>query len=142
MTMYYFSATTLGFYPEEMKAEYEAHGTFPSDVVEVVDEVRDEYNFTPPAGKQLGSEGGYPAWVDFTAEQLINAANEDKRERINQANDYINSKQWPGKAAIGRLKDDELAQYNVWLDYLDALEAVDISTAPNINWPEIPEQQL
>ncbi|WP_204528018.1 tail fiber assembly protein, partial [Citrobacter cronae] len=31
------------------------------------------------------------------------------------------------KAAIGRLKGDELAQYNLWLDYLDALEALDTS---------------
>ncbi len=31
----------------------------------------------------------------------------------------MNSKQWPGKAAIGRLKGEELAQYNLWLDYLE-----------------------
>ncbi|HAP0467426.1 TPA: tail fiber assembly protein, partial [Escherichia coli] len=28
-----------------------------------------------------------------------------------------------------RFKDDELAQYNLWLDYLDALELVDSSSA-------------
>ncbi|WXP55184.1 tail fiber assembly protein (plasmid) [Escherichia coli] len=50
----------------------------------------------------------------------------------------MNSKQWPGKAAIGRLKDDELAQYNLWLDYLDALELVDSSSAPDIEWPTPP----
>ncbi len=58
---------------------------------------------------------------------------------IDEANAYMNSKQWPGKAAIGRLKGDDLAQYNLWLDYLDALEAVDTSNAPDINWPERPE---
>ena len=36
------------------------------------------------------------------------------------------------KAAIGRLKGEELVQYNLWLDYLDALELVDISSAPDI----------
>lgn len=51
----------------------------------------------------------------------------------------MNAKQWPGKAAIGRLKGDELAQYNLWLDYLDALEAVETSRAPDINWPVPPE---
>ncbi|QCT86079.1 phage tail protein [Escherichia sp. E4742] len=53
----------------------------------------------------------------------------------------MNSKQWPGKAAIGCMKGDELAQYNLWLDYLDALEAVDTSTAPEIDWPEEPDME-
>ena len=39
---------------------------------------------------------------------------------------------------MGRLKDEEKEQYNAWLDYLDALEAVDTSTAPDIVWPTAP----
>ncbi|ECG6088545.1 phage tail protein [Salmonella enterica subsp. enterica serovar Blukwa] len=50
----------------------------------------------------------------------------------------MHSKQWPRKTAIGRLKRDELAQYNLWLDYLDGLEEVDPSTAPDITWPDLP----
>lgn len=50
----------------------------------------------------------------------------------------MNSKQWPGKAAIGRLKGDDLAKYNLWLDYLDALEAIDTASAPDIKWPTLP----
>lgn len=69
-------------------------------------------------------------------ESAISDAENKKRLLINEATEYINSKQWPGKAAIGRLKGDELAQYNLWLDFLDALEVVDISSAPDINWPE------
>lgn len=45
------------------------------------------------------------------------------------------------KAAIGRLKGEELAQYNLWLDYLDALELVDTSGAPDIKWPTPPAVQ-
>lgn len=71
-----------------------------------------------------------------TKEQLIQEAELEKEGRIRAANDFINSKQWPGKAAIGRLKGDELEQYNLWLDYLDALDAVDTSTAPEIDWPQ------
>lgn len=69
-------------------------------------------------------------------ESAISAAENKKRLLINEATEYINSKQWPGKAAIGRLKGDELAQYNLWLDYLDALEAVGTSSSFDINWPE------
>jgi hypothetical protein len=83
-----------------------------------------------------------PCWIDAPSkskEQLIAEAEKVRQVLIAQANDYMNSKQWPGKAAIGRLKGDELAQYNSWLDYLDALEAIDTSSAPDINWPVPPE---
>ena len=76
-------------------------------------------------------------WV-ISADAKIKLADDEKSRLTQGANDYINSKQWPGKAAMGRLKDTEKAQYNAWLDYLDALEAVDTSKAPDITWPEIP----
>ena len=42
-------------------------------------------------------------------------------------------------AAMGRLKDAEKAQYNAWLDYLDALAVVDTSNTDDIHWPEPPK---
>ncbi|ENA0074086.1 TPA: tail fiber assembly protein [Citrobacter freundii] len=74
-------------------------------------------------------------------ESAVSEAENKKRLLINEATEYINSKQWPGKAAIGRLKGDELAQYILWLDYLDALEAVDTSSVPDIKWPTPPGEQ-
>ena len=71
-------------------------------------------------------------------ESAISAADNKKRLLIIEAREYIDNKQWPGKAVIGRLKGDELAQYNLWLDYLDALDVVDTSSAPDIIWPEKP----
>ncbi|EKS9219641.1 tail fiber assembly protein [Citrobacter freundii] len=73
-------------------------------------------------------------------ESAISAAENKIRLLINEATEYINSRQWPGKAAIGRLKSNELAQYNLWLDYLDALETVDTSSAPDVNWPTPPAE--
>ncbi|MBT1867890.1 tail fiber assembly protein [Enterobacter kobei] len=80
-----------------------------------------------------------PPEPEKTKAQMVAEAEMDKEGRINSANDYMNSKQWPGKAAIGRLKGDELAQYNLWLDYLDELEKVDTSEPQQIIWPENPE---
>ncbi len=77
----------------------------------------------------------------MTYEELIQQAESERQLLLNQANEYMNSKQWPGKAAIGRLKDEELAQYNLWLDYLDALELIDTSSAPDIEWPTPPAVQ-
>lgn len=82
-----------------------------------------------------------PAWGEtppLTHDENVAQAEVERENRIGVANDFMNSRQWPGKAAIGRLKGDDLTQYNLWLDYLDALEAVDTSSAPNIVWPISP----
>ncbi|EJE0175504.1 tail fiber assembly protein [Escherichia coli] len=98
-----------------------------------------------PEGKMLDvSDTGEPILIDVpqpTHEELVAFADAEKQERIDLANEYMNSKQWAGKAAIGRLKGEELAQYNLWLDYLDALELVDTSGAPDIEWPTPPAVQ-
>ncbi|MCK7100741.1 tail fiber assembly protein [Enterobacter kobei] len=79
-----------------------------------------------------------PPLPEPTHDELVKQAEIEKSGLISQANDYIDSKQWPSKLALGRLKDDEKASFNEWLDYLDALELVDTSTAPGIMWPGIP----
>ena len=114
------------------------------DAMPVDDAVFNEFGLGfPPEGKRrVVSKKGLPAWGDIPApshEQLVAAADADKQNRISQANNYMNGKQWPGKAALGRLKGDELTQYNLWLDYLDALAAVDTTPAPDIAWPVKPE---
>ncbi|HAJ3970474.1 TPA: tail fiber assembly protein, partial [Escherichia coli] len=60
---------------------------------------------------------------------------------ISAANGYIDGKQWPSKLALGRLNDAEKSEFNAWLDYLDALELVDTSSAPDIEWPTPPAVQ-
>ncbi|AWJ01119.1 tail fiber assembly protein [Escherichia coli] len=138
------SAKNLSFFPEALMQEYIAAGWDLSDAVEISDELRVEYGGVWPQGKILSSVNGMPAWADIpppTHEEQIAAAELEKQQLIDRVNEYINSKQWPGKAAIGRLKGEELAQYNLWLDYLDALEMVDISSAPDIEWPTPPVVQ-
>ncbi|STB14303.1 phage tail fiber assembly protein [Citrobacter freundii] len=125
-----------------LKPEYEAQGLWPEDGVDVSEAVSDEFTGQPPEAKTMGvGEDGMPAWVDIpppSHDELVAQAGAEKQARIDQANEYMNSKQWPGKAAMGRLKDSEKAQYNAWLDYLDELEAVDTSKAPEIAWPSPP----
>lgn len=131
------------FYPFSMREVYEASDSWPIKYIEVGEFVFTEFSASPPVGKIRGTgDNGMPAWVDIpppTQEELIAQAEREKQHRIDTANEFMNAKQWPGKAAIGRLKGDELAQYNLWLDYLDALEAVDTSRAPDIKWPVPPE---
>lgn len=134
-------------YPYELQYLYVEKGEWPEEKGVDIDEVifREYFYDTPPEGKyRCVGEDGLPAWADIpppTREEQIASAETKKQQLINQANDYMNSRQWVGKAAIGRLKGEELAQYNLWLDYLDALELVDISSAPDIEWPTPPAVQ-
>lgn len=110
-----------------------------ASTVDYIGDIKDGFTTDAPATPYDKWDG--TRWVtDASAQHSadIKLAEAEKQKLIDQANTYMNGKQWPGKAAIGRLKGEELAQYNLWLDYFDELEAVDISTAPNIIWPERP----
>ncbi|HEI8461985.1 TPA: tail fiber assembly protein [Morganella morganii] len=76
-------------------------------------------------------------WVtDKTAkkESDIAAAEAQKQYLIAEVNAETQILQT--KLALKRIKADELELLNAWLDYLDLLEAVDTSTAPDIDWPQ------
>ncbi|HFV0559213.1 TPA: tail fiber assembly protein [Escherichia coli] len=110
-----------------------------AETVEYIGPIHDGYTLITPSNPYDKWDG--TKWViDTVAEHIadVAAAEAEKQARIYQANEFMNSKQWPGKAAMGRLNDSEKAKYNAWLDYLDALEAVDTSTAPHITWPASP----
>ncbi|EHY2522420.1 TPA: tail fiber assembly protein [Escherichia coli] len=129
----------------EQQADHRGETVYSTDdgtacTVDYIGEIQDGFTSSAPStpyDKWDGSQ--WVADVDAQHAADVAAADGEKQIRIDQTNDYINSRQWPGKAAMGRLKDAEKIQYNLWLDYLDALEAVDTSSAPDINWPESPE---
>ncbi|MFU0913051.1 tail fiber assembly protein [Kluyvera intermedia] len=143
MNEYYFSPSTNAFYPSLMFDDYNAAKTLPDDLNSVSKEVFIEFSGLPPQGKiRAPGSDGMPSWQDVpppTHEEEVATADAQKQLLIDQANAYISSKQWPGKAAMGRLSDTEKEQYNAWLDNLDALEEVDTSSAPDIEWPTPPE---
>ncbi|MBW9439576.1 tail fiber assembly protein [Enterobacter roggenkampii] len=78
------------------------------------------------------------AWTISDASR-VQVAQSEKNRRAQKATDFINSQQWPGKLALGRLDDKEVARFNLWLDYLDELENVDVSLSSDIQWPVKPE---
>ena len=139
MSNYFFSKTTLAFYPVLLLDDFKKAGTLPDDVISVSDAIRDTFNASPPAGKVLATDDtGMPTWKDKSKSDLVSDAEWLRAEKIKSANQYMNDKQWPGKAVLGRLKGDDLIQYGLWLDYLDALIAIDTSIAPDVSWPAIP----
>ncbi|WP_140414987.1 tail fiber assembly protein [Escherichia coli] len=133
------------FYLQELFPEYEDAGTLPDDVIEITRETYEQFLGLHPEGKEIGADSsGRPVWINSpppSKEDEVLTAEMKKISLVSEVNTYINTHQWPGKAAIGRLKSEELAQYNLWLDYLDALELVDTSSAPDIEWPTPPAVQ-
>ncbi|WP_029696689.1 tail fiber assembly protein [Siccibacter turicensis] len=80
-------------------------------------------------------------WVTDSAALMTAAVKEAEQTKASlrsYANAFINEQQWPSRLALGRLSEDEKTDFNGWLDYLDVLEMVDISSAPEINWPTRP----
>lgn len=139
---YLWSAKNSVFILEEMKEQYEKKGWDLTDLRQLDDDIVMKFMSEQPAGKirETGADG-LPCWVNvppLSHDEEAEAALMQKQTLIDQANNYMNGKQWPGKAALGRLKSEEVIQYNSWLDYLDALEVVDTSSARDINWPESP----
>ncbi|MEM7925906.1 tail fiber assembly protein [Morganella morganii] len=72
----------------------------------------------------------------LTPEQQVEEAEAKKQYLIAEVKSETQMLQT--KLALGRIKDDEKVLLNAWLDYLDLLEAVDVSTAPDIIWPVKP----
>ncbi|AHM71630.2 tail fiber assembly protein [Yersinia hibernica] len=66
--MYYFSATTLSFYPKELLAIYADAGTLPADLVEIDDDIYAQFSDMQPIGKKRGAnKKGMPEWIDIPA---------------------------------------------------------------------------
>ncbi|MDM2800800.1 tail fiber assembly protein [Citrobacter sp. Cpo109] len=139
--MYLFSPSTLGFYPIDMKAEYLNKGSLPSDVIEVSDSVRNEYNFAPPEGKQLSSSQNMPVWIDIppaTREELIAAAEQERQKLLAHADAVMLD--WRTELMLGEISDTNRAKLSAWLAYKNEVKSADVTTAPeHVNWPVPPE---
>lgn len=139
--MYYYSAKINAFYPEIMMTDYKASNSWPDDVIQVDEDIYIEFAATePPPGKiRAADKKGSPCWIDIppvSKEELIEQAEAKKQYLIAEV--HTETEMLRTKLALGRIKENEKAQLNAWLDYLDELEAVDVSTAPDIIWPVKP----
>lgn len=141
MSNYYFSAKNNSFYLAELKPDYISNKTWPDDLIEISDDIFNEYSSLPPEGKVRGSKNGAPAWCDIPPpahDDLDLAAKQTKSALLSTA-----------AAAIAPLQDavdldeataDEQSQLMAWKKYRVLLNRVDTSTAPDIEWPTPPAE--
>lgn len=75
-----------------------------------------------------------------SSEELIETANAQKAMLLNTARQNLVVTQC--KILAGKtITEDEKRRMNEWLNYADALESIDTSTAPDIEWPVVPMEE-
>lgn len=134
-----FSPSTMGFYPVSMKQDYLNAGSWPEDGIGITQEEYLEFNVQYPDGKVLGAVDGKIAWIDAPApskEQLINEAMSTKQYKIESANKIF--MEWQTKLLLDMASESEKDAVRAWVKYVDEIKSLDVSTAPDIDWPVEP----
>ncbi|TNH44713.1 tail fiber assembly protein [Photorhabdus luminescens] len=139
--MYYYSAITNAFYPAEWKQDYINAGSFPNDAVEVDESVFIEFaGNIPPEGKyRIVGKNGLPEWADIpppTKEELQQQAKFQKQQLIAEATNQIAPLQ--DAMDLNMASDEEKTQLEAWKKYQISLSRIDVTLAPDINWPKKP----
>lgn len=137
-----YSASDNSFYPLELRNEYIKKNCWPVDGVPVTNDIVIEFIGIAPAGKVRGTGAdGLPAWVDIpprSHEQYVSDAERTKAQRLSYAQRRISL--WQTQLQLGMISDADKTKLIEWMNYITALQAVDTSTAPDINWPQQPAE--
>ncbi|QBH97341.1 tail fiber assembly protein [Limnobaculum zhutongyuii] len=129
----FFSPNPLGFYDSVLNTD------IPANAVEISAEKHAELINGQAAGKVISFKNGEPVLIDKPApskDELIVEANANKSILLSTATDIINSLADAVELEMATL--EEVSQLKAWKIYRVLLTRIDTSTAPNIDWPEIP----
>ncbi|MBM3072330.1 tail fiber assembly protein [Lelliottia sp. RWM.1] len=106
-------------------------------IVDYIGAVRDGFTLAAP-GTQYDTWNG-SEWVtdaDALKSSQIFAAEQERQALLAQANAI--TADWRIELSLGIIDDEDKAKLTVWMKYIKALKAVDISTAPDVSWPDTP----
>lgn len=138
---YCYSALNNAFYPCELRANYVAAGEWPDDATKVTDEIFIEFALlTQPTGKRrVAGEDGLPMWDDIpqlSISELIADAEAKKTALLLMATEILG----PLADAVDLeiATEDEEKQCVAWRKYRVLLMRIDVTQAPNIQWPAEP----
>ncbi|WP_312974019.1 tail fiber assembly protein [Atlantibacter sp.] len=143
MQIYLWSPSQNAFFPADMVSDYESAGWDVSDFIPVDDGIYAEYSAAPPEGKiRVASDEGLPAWVDIpppSHDELVAIAEQKKKSLLAEA--VTVTSMWRTELQLGIISDDDKASLTAWMIYNRELQGVDTDAAPDIEWPEKPQQQ-
>lgn len=136
--LFMYSPTTQGFYPKDEQSQipYVEAGSLPDDLIDISDEDYDAW-FNPPEGKYGAWVDGHPVLADLPPIDY-EAINNAKREGlISEALATVAT--ITAKLNMGRkLTQAETDKMNKVLDYIDALNELDLSSGETVEWPAKP----
>ncbi|WP_434526013.1 tail fiber assembly protein [Photorhabdus asymbiotica] len=140
--MYYYSAKKNAFYPIELKQNYIAAGSLPDDIIEVSNDIYQEYAASSaPEGKyRIAGKNGLPEWADIpppTKEELQQHAKLKKQQLMIEATNQIALLQ--DAVDLDIATEEERTALLAWKEYRVMLNRIDISQEMDIDWPELPE---
>ncbi|NIG10700.1 tail fiber assembly protein [Enterobacter sp. Cy-1797] len=130
--MIYFSKSSNGFFLDSI------NDNMPADIVEIS---ADFYNALM-AGQQNGGkviesdDDGYPILVSPEVNHIAQA--ENQRAQLLATADDVTA-DWRVELMLGDISDEDKAKLSVWMEYKRKVKEVDTSLAPDIDWPEPPE---
>ncbi|EAQ4622705.1 phage tail protein [Salmonella enterica] len=133
--MYIYDAKTNGFYPVLLKESYELAGTWPKAGVEVTEEEYKALMDGQSTGKVVSADSeGKPVLADIEIDYVALATAERDRRmavvtaRINQLTEAQDD---------GDITGDELTELATLREVRTKLRRLDLSTAPDIDWPDM-----
>lgn len=109
-----------------------------SEIIAFLGELPDTLTLLAPATPYDKWNG--KQWVTDTAAQHANEvamAEQQKQALLAEAQQQIT--RWQIKLQLGTISDEDKASLISWMSYIDAVQAVDTSKAPDIQWPDKPE---
>lgn len=133
---YFYSASTASFYLSSI------HDIIPDDKVEISQKEYLALLSGQEGGKTIQpNKNGKPVLVDppaLTPEQLAIQAESKRSALMADATVEINPLQ--DALDLEEATDEELALLKKWKAYRVALNRLDLSKAPDITWPQTPQQ--
>lgn len=130
-----YSPSNNGFYPEDI--EYPAT---PKDLIVIADDLYVELLKGQSEGKVIKPNGeGDPYLAEQqepSKEQYILMAESERSRLISSATISIAPLQYA--VDLDDATEDDVVMLKRWKQYSVALNRLDLSTAPDITWPEIP----
>lgn len=138
---YAFSARHNAFFPIADLNDYRCAGWVLDDIKPVSDDTFVEFSSLKPSGKiRVADDLGMPAWVDIppkSHDELVQIAESEKNELITAALQTISL--WQTQLQLGMISNSNKQKLIEWMEYIEAVKAVDTNTAPHIILPAQPE---
>ncbi|HBC0587005.1 TPA: tail fiber assembly protein [Enterobacter cloacae] len=138
---YVYCHATGAFYNDALEADYRSAGSWPDNYVTVLDDDYESLMAGQAVGKMIVSDNnGYPVLTEPpepTHEEQINQASSQKLFLMKAANEIITPLE--DAVELGIATDEEAATLLLWKRYRVLLNRLDLSNAPDIEWPEKPQ---